>query len=91
MATLRVKDLDLARGEIVLRRGLGAKDRVTVWPDLLKAALAAYIESVRPLQQRDCDLGARRGVGCRDFTGPWDGGAAVPILVRQPLNEPSTV
>ena len=30
--TLRVKDLDFARGEIRVRRGKGGKDRVTMLP-----------------------------------------------------------
>ena len=45
--TLRVKDLDLSRGELVIRRGKGAKDRVTVLPELLKGSLAAHLESVK--------------------------------------------
>jgi integrase len=32
--TLRVKDVDFARGQITVRRGKGAKDRVTVLPPL---------------------------------------------------------
>ena len=59
--TLRIKDLDIARGEILIRRGKGAKDRVTVLPEVLRAALAAQIEAVRRLHQRDCDLGATAG------------------------------
>ncbi len=52
--TLRVKDLDLGRGEIVIRRGKGAKDRVTVLPQLLRPALADQIDRVRALHVRDC-------------------------------------
>lgn len=37
--TLRVKDLDFARGEIRVRRGKGGKDRVTMLPDIAKPAL----------------------------------------------------
>jgi integron integrase len=59
--TLRVKDIDLSRGEIVIRRGKGAKDRVTVLPEVLKGALAAHLESVKGVHQRDCDLGAHAG------------------------------
>ena len=39
--TLRVKDLDIARGEILIRRGKGAKDRVTVLPEILRPAMAS--------------------------------------------------
>ncbi len=59
--TLRVKDLDIGRGEIVIRRGKGAKDRVTVLPDVLRPALAAQIERVRALHQRECGLAAEAG------------------------------
>jgi len=52
--TLRVKDLDIGRGEILIRRGKGAKDRVTVLPEMLRTALTVQIESVRGLHQRDC-------------------------------------
>lgn len=59
--TLRVKDLDIGRGEIVIRRGKGAKDRVTVLPDVLRPALAAQIERVRALHRRECGLAAEAG------------------------------
>ncbi len=59
--TLRVKDLDLERGEILIRRGKGAKDRVTVLPELLRPALAAQIERVRGLHERDGRLGEHAG------------------------------
>ena len=36
--TLRIKDLDPERGEIRIRRGKGAKDRVTVLPAILRTA-----------------------------------------------------
>jgi integron integrase len=56
--TLRVKDVDLERGEIRLRRGKGAKDRVTVLPDAMRAPLAAHLERVRRLHERDLAEGA---------------------------------
>lgn len=59
--TLRLKDLDLGRGEILIRRGKGAKDRVTVLPQVLQPALAAQIELVRGLHQRECGLGRLAG------------------------------
>ena len=42
--TLRIKDLDIERGEIRIRRGKGAKDRVTILPAILRSALAAQVE-----------------------------------------------
>lgn len=59
--TLRVKDLDIGRGEIVIRRGKGAKDRVTVLPDMLRAPLLDQIERVRGLHVRDSSLGPHAG------------------------------
>ena len=59
--TLRVKDLDIGRGEIVIRRGKGAKDRVTVLPGVLKNALADQVERVRGVHQRECALGPEAG------------------------------
>ena len=59
--TLRVKDLDIGRGEIVIRRGKGSKDRVTVLPGVLRQALADQIERVRGLHSRDCGLGPHAG------------------------------
>jgi integron integrase len=57
--TLRVKDVDLERREIRLRRGKGAKDRVTVLPDLVVPVLRAHLERVRALHC--ADLAAGRG------------------------------
>jgi integron integrase len=56
--TLRVKDLDLARREITIRRGKGAKDRVTVVPAALVAPLGAHLERVRAQHQGDLADGA---------------------------------
>ncbi len=44
---LRVKDVDLGRGEITVRDGKGRKDRVTVLPARLAEPLRAHLERVR--------------------------------------------
>lgn len=54
---LRVKDLDWARHEIVVREGKGAKDRVTMLPRALEPALAAHLERVLQLHQADLAAG----------------------------------
>jgi integron integrase len=54
---LRVKDLDLPRGEILVRRAKGAKDRVTMLPTALRADLEAHLEKVRGLHRRDLAQG----------------------------------
>lgn len=51
--TLRVKDIDFAQGQITVRRGKGAKDRVTVLPASVGDALRAHLQKVRQLHARD--------------------------------------
>jgi integron integrase len=58
--TLRVKDIDLERGEIRVRGGKGGKDRVTMLPVLARPALAEHLERVRVLHARDVRDGAGR-------------------------------
>jgi integron integrase len=55
--TLRIKDVDLERGEIWIRRGKGAKDRVTVLPRAARRPLAEHLERVRSLHGRDLSEG----------------------------------
>jgi integrase len=50
---LRVKDVDFATNQLVIRDGKGRKDRVTMLPATIKAALAAHIERVREQHQAD--------------------------------------
>lgn len=56
---LRVKDVDFARGEIMVRDGKGGKDRPTVLPTSLVAPLQAHLQRVRLLWEQDC--AAERG------------------------------
>ena len=56
--TLRVKDIDIDRGEIRVRRGKGGKDRVTMLPIAARAKLLAQLEHVRELHARDLEQGA---------------------------------
>ncbi|MGE5385991.1 MAG: integron integrase [Betaproteobacteria bacterium] len=58
---LRVKDVDFDGGQIVVRSGKGAKDRVTVLPSSLVPALRAHLRRVRALWEGDCEAG-RSGV-----------------------------
>jgi integron integrase len=55
---LRVKDLDLKRGEIRVRRGKGAKDRITMLASSVKEKLAAHLTEVRAQHDRDLASGA---------------------------------
>ena len=52
---LRVKDIDFARGEILIRDGKGFKDRVTMLPIKLIAPLKAHLEKIKAMH--DADLG----------------------------------
>lgn len=58
--TLRVKDVDLERGELRLRRAKGARDRVTVLPRVAVADLRRQLEWVRLQHGRDLAAGAGR-------------------------------
>ncbi len=54
---LRVKDVDFERGEILIRDGKGAKDRVTMLPESLAGPLQAYLLQRRALFDDDNRLG----------------------------------
>ena len=56
---LRVKDVELSRGELVVRDGKGSRDRVTMLPQRLVPRIAAQIERVRA--QHAAELAAGRG------------------------------
>ena len=51
--SLRVKDLDFAYRQVVVRDGKGAKDRVTMLPENLVQPLQAHLGRVRVLHRRD--------------------------------------
>jgi integron integrase len=50
---LRIKDLELTRGEIVVRDGKGSKDRVTVLPASLAPHLETHLSRARALFESD--------------------------------------
>jgi integron integrase len=50
---LRVKDVEFARGEILVREGKGFKDRVTMLPAALAEPLKAHLEKVHALHEQD--------------------------------------
>lgn len=50
---LRVQDIDFARNEIHVRDGKGAKDRITMLPESLKAALKDHLKRVKAIHDRD--------------------------------------
>src|SRR5256712_10298575 len=60
---LRVKDVDPGRNTILVRSGKGDRDRVTVFPVVVKRALEAHLKQVRRLWEADlADPGFAVGV-----------------------------
>lgn len=57
---LRVKDIDLARRQLVVREGKGGGDRATLLPGSLRAHLLAHLEGVRGQHAADVAAGAGR-------------------------------
>ncbi len=55
---LRVKDLDLERGEILVRDGKGQKDRITLLPRSLADPLRLHLAEVKDIHQHDLAQGA---------------------------------
>ena len=62
---LRIKDLDFTTNQITIRGGKGGKDRLTMFPGVVKDDLAKHLERVRALHQRDL----RHGAGWVEL--PW--------------------
>jgi integron integrase len=62
---LRVKDVDFAKNQILIRDGKGGKDRVTMLPLAVRDPLARHLVRVR--QQHDFDV--RHGAGWVEL--PW--------------------
>lgn len=58
-ARLRVKDLDFALRQIVVRDGKGAKDRFTILPQTLAAELRDHLQRAKRMHEQDL----RRGLG----------------------------
>jgi len=54
---LRVKDIDFARKEILIRDGKGYKDRITMLPLSLIAPLQAHIKRVKTVHEKDLNDG----------------------------------
>ena len=57
---LRVKDVEFARREVVVREGKGNKDRITVLPENLIVPLQAQLQKARALHEKDLTVGLGR-------------------------------
>lgn len=63
-----MKDVDLARREVLFWDGKGGKDRVTLLPQSMIAGLQCHLEAVKRLHQRDLEAGWGRVVLARAFS-----------------------
>ena len=50
---LRVQDIDFSRNEIMVRDGKGAKDRITMLPELIKKPLQDHLRKVKAIHEKD--------------------------------------
>ena len=57
-ARLRVKDVDFARRQLVVRAGKSDRDRATVLPETLRGPLVAHLDRVRKQHGRDLEADA---------------------------------
>ena len=57
---LRTKDLDLGSHQVLVRRGKGGKDRITMLPVAADRAMGAHLGRVRAIHDRDLKRGAGR-------------------------------
>ena len=72
---LRVRDIDFARGQIVVRDGKGLKDRVTLLPETLRQPLRQQIDSIACLYEADSlRRGGMASVPNGTPEGPQEGG-----------------
>ncbi len=54
---LRVKDVDFSRGQMLVRNGKGAKDRITMLPEECQARLKDHLEEVQATHGKDLEDG----------------------------------
>lgn|GEM_PF-1814641 len=69
-ARLRVKDIDFASAQILVRQGKGRKDRSTVLPANLRAPLTAHLKKVQALHRADLAIGAGAVSSPRTYSKP---------------------
>ena len=73
---LRVKDVDFARAEILIRDGKGNMDRVTVLPQTLAPRLRRQLASARTLHEKDLEA------GCGEVWSPYALARKYPSAAR---------
>lgn len=55
---LRVKDVDFNTNSVTIRRGKGAKDRITMLPAIVKSELRRHLATIRRMHEQDLVRGA---------------------------------
>lgn len=60
--TLRVKDVDLGQRQLTVRVGKGARDRVTLLPEVVVEPLTGHLAKVAAAHRRDVEAGCGRVV-----------------------------
>src|SRR4051794_12318143 len=90
---IRVKDVDFARNQIVIRQGKGDKDRPVMLPQAVREELARILSWREQLPERD--LARKRGWVClpdafavKDPGAPWELGWQFLFASRQLSQEP---
>jgi len=73
-ARLRVKDVDFATNQIIVRAGKGDRDRVTMLPAVVRTDLVRHVEMVR--RQHEADL--RHGAGWVELPWRWPESTRTP-------------
>ena len=58
LCTLRIRDLDFDRSQIIIRSGKGDKDRIVMMPVALRGQLVEQVRRVRELHRQDLAKGA---------------------------------
>ena len=91
--SLRVKDVDFAGGQLIVRQGKGNKDRVTLMPQRLKPLLLEHLDKVKVLHAEDLAHGTGRsayaaGVGGKVPQGGLLMGLAIHISFHPVLPRP---
>src|SRR2546430_458433 len=73
-ARLRVKDVDFATNQIIVRAGKGDRDRVTMLPAVVRTDLVRHVEIVQ--RQHEADL--RHGAGWVELPWRWPESTRTP-------------
>jgi integron integrase len=94
-ARLRIKDVDFGRLEITVRNGKGGKDRRTMLPVALRGALAAHVERVKRLHDRDLrrrlgSVALPDGIERKYPRAAWEWGWQWVFPAARPYRDPRT-